>query len=390
MTRLLKTSASMIAITCLASFSINERSIKEDKRQVAEVAPVAAQKIQVAILLDVSGSMQGLIEQAKAQLWNMVSVMGKATCATGTPQIEIALYEYGRTTNDVAKGYIRQLSPFTTDLDSLSQTLFSLTTNGGDEYCGQVIRQSVKELPWDANPASYKVIFIAGNEDFLQGAVTYTEACKEASQKGLVVNTIYCGPKAQGIREHWNLGGECGAGSFTSIDHNAMLEDIPTPYDSALLVLNCSLNNTYVAYGYAGRQRLAAQASVDQKNYDMNKSAALKRVTVKSNKNLYKNEEWDLVDAVAADSAILDRVSQETLPDNLKGKSKAELKEVVITMNAKRSKVQTEIGALTAKREAWLAAERKRLASAGQAPTLESEIEKLIREQAKRFGMTIQ
>ena len=31
----------------------------------------AQQKIQVAILLDVSGSMEGLIEQAKAQLWNM-------------------------------------------------------------------------------------------------------------------------------------------------------------------------------------------------------------------------------------------------------------------------------------------------------------------------------
>ena len=35
----------------------------------------AKPKIQAAILLDVSNSMDGLIEQAKAQLWNMVSVM---------------------------------------------------------------------------------------------------------------------------------------------------------------------------------------------------------------------------------------------------------------------------------------------------------------------------
>ena len=53
-------------------------------------------KIQAAILLDVSNSMDGLIEQAKAQLWNMVSVMGKAKCDGVAPQIEIALYEYGR------------------------------------------------------------------------------------------------------------------------------------------------------------------------------------------------------------------------------------------------------------------------------------------------------
>src|SRR5262245_12582669 len=61
-------------------------------------------KIQAAILLDVSNSMDGLIDQAKAQLWNMVSVMGKTKCSGGTPQIEIALYEYGRDDNDQKKG----------------------------------------------------------------------------------------------------------------------------------------------------------------------------------------------------------------------------------------------------------------------------------------------
>src|SRR5437868_3808761 len=67
-------------------------------------------KIQVAILLDVSGSMGGLIDQAKAQLWNMVTVMGKAKCEAGNPKIEIALYEYGRSTNDAKAGFIRQIS----------------------------------------------------------------------------------------------------------------------------------------------------------------------------------------------------------------------------------------------------------------------------------------
>src|SRR5688500_938766 len=59
-------------------------------------APTAKSKIQVAILLDVSNSMDGLIEQAKAQLWNMVKVLGKANNNNVHPDIEIALYEYGR------------------------------------------------------------------------------------------------------------------------------------------------------------------------------------------------------------------------------------------------------------------------------------------------------
>src|SRR6186713_2128025 len=90
-------------------------------------------KIQAAVLLDVSNSMDGLIEQAKAQLWNMVSVMGKAKCDGVSPQIEIALYEYGRSSNSVTDGYVKQINGFMSDLDQLSQNLFKLTTNGGDE-----------------------------------------------------------------------------------------------------------------------------------------------------------------------------------------------------------------------------------------------------------------
>src|SRR6185503_15682196 len=111
-------------------------SIKKIDKPPVTNSPVSSPKIQAAILLDVSNSMDGLIEQAKNQLWNMVSVMGKVKCADGLPQIEIALYEYGRPANDPKAGYVKQISGFTTDLEQLSHELFKLRTNGGDEYCG--------------------------------------------------------------------------------------------------------------------------------------------------------------------------------------------------------------------------------------------------------------
>jgi len=104
-----------------------------------------------------------------------------------------------------AKDMLKQLSSFTQDLDSVSKIYFGLNTNGGDEYCGQVILTSMDELKWDAAPDDYKVVFIAGNEDFLQGTVLYTSACTKAKEKGVIVNTIYCGDRMQGIKEHWNL-----------------------------------------------------------------------------------------------------------------------------------------------------------------------------------------
>ena len=351
----------------------------------------AQQKIQVAILLDVSGSMEGLIEQAKAQLWNMVSVMGKAQCNNNvTPKIEIALYEYGRTTNNKADGYVKQISGFTSDLDLLSKNLFSLTTNGGDEFCGHVIYTSLKDLQWDAVAENYKVIFIAGNEDFLQGDVLYTKACNEAKQKGVIVNTIYCGDSLQGIREHWNLSSECGNGSFTVINQNEKIDDIPTPYDSIIFSLNEKLNGTYIAYGYSGAGMMAMQSNVDKMNYSASKGAALKRATVKSNAKLYKNESWDMVDAEGVDDKFIDKLDKKTLPDSLKNKTNEQLKQIVKEKASQRSNIQKQIVEENTKRESFIVTEKAKVAVKNNTATLESEIEKIIKHQAKRYNMVIQ
>jgi hypothetical protein len=352
---------------------------------------VANPKIQAAILLDVSGSMDGLIEQAKAQLWNMVNTMGKAKCdGSVTPQIEIALYEYGRSTNDVKTGYVKLINGFISDLDSLSQNLFSLTTNGGDEYCGQVIFSSLNELQWDASPESYKVIFIAGNEDFLQGSLHYTKACTEAKNKGVIVNTIYCGDKMQGIREHWNLAGECGNGSFTNINQNAKVEDIPTPYDSIIYALNDKLNGTYIAYGYAGAGYQQKQVRMDAANSTMSKSAGLKRIQSKSNAGVYNNAQWDLVDAKDKGGDLaLEKIDKKELPDSLKNKTTEELKKIVEVKSKERGAVNAEIANLNKQRDAYIATEKAKNATNNNAATLETEVEKIIKEQAKRYKMKI-
>jgi hypothetical protein len=348
------------------------------------------QKIQVAILLDVSNSMDGLIEQAKAQLWNMVSVMGKAKCNDASPDIEIALYEYGRTNNDAKAGYVKQINSFINNLDSLSENLFKLTTNGGEEYCGEVIYQSIDDLKWDANKNSYKVIFIAGNEDFLQGKKQYTEGCAKAKKNGIIVNTIYCGDKMQGIREHWNLGAECGEGSYTAINSNAKMEEIPTPYDSTFYVLNDKLNNTYLSYGYRGLDNKNKQAKMDQENATMSKSAGIKRASAKAQKSVYKNDDWDLVDGLEKDAKLLDKVEIKTLPDSLKNKTKDEIAIIVKQKATERTTIQNEMKELNLKREAYLVDEKKRRATKTNEPTLETEVEKIIKSQASRFNMKIE
>ena len=57
--------------------------------------PTTASKIQVALLLDTSNSMDGLIDQAKSQLWKMVNRLADAQRQNQGVELEIALYEYG-------------------------------------------------------------------------------------------------------------------------------------------------------------------------------------------------------------------------------------------------------------------------------------------------------
>ncbi|HET9744790.1 MAG TPA: vWA domain-containing protein [Chitinophagaceae bacterium] len=384
MNLLLKPAVTLVTSWMVLSFS----SLPKEK--ISEPPLKMKSKIQAAILLDVSNSMDGLIDQAKAQLWNMVSVMGKAKCDGETPQIEIALYEYGRTSNDVNKGYVKQISPFTSDLDKLSEHLFSLTTYGGDEYCGQVIHSSLDELNWDADPNSYKVIFISGNEDFLQGKMHYTLACNEAKKKGVIVNTIYCGDRLQGIKEHWNLSAECGNGSFTNINSDARPEEIPTPYDSTLITLNDKLNGTYIYYGAKGQERKALQYSMDQNNTIASASAGVNRIAVKGKKATYNNAGWDLIDAKDEDKRFLEKVDFKTLPDSLQNKTTSELEAIVNEKANERNRIQNEIQEISAKREIYINWERTKKIKNNTDQTLQTEVEKIMREQAKRYNMKIE
>ena len=52
--------------------------------------------VQIALLLDTSNSMDGLIGQAKAQLWSVVNEFSRAKKDGRPPAIQVALFEYGK------------------------------------------------------------------------------------------------------------------------------------------------------------------------------------------------------------------------------------------------------------------------------------------------------
>ncbi|MFH1998558.1 MAG: VWA domain-containing protein, partial [Planctomycetota bacterium] len=82
-------------------------------------------RIQMAILLDTSSSMDGLIDQAKSQLWKIVNEFVTMKRDGRPPMLEVALYEYGKSSRPAEENYMRMILPLTTDLDKVSQELFA-------------------------------------------------------------------------------------------------------------------------------------------------------------------------------------------------------------------------------------------------------------------------
>ena len=128
---------------------------------------------------------------------------------------------------------------------------------------------------------------------------------------------------------------------------------------------------------------------MDGKNKSMSKSAYVKRIEAKSNKAIYKNEEWDLVDKMESNPSIIQGIDKNQLADSLKGKSNAEIEKVIKKSAEKRKEIQRKIADKTIKRDAFVSAEKRKLANKNSS-TLETEVEKTIREQAAKKGMKME
>lgn len=347
---------------------------------VKEANPSKDQNIQLALLLDTSNSMDGLIEQAKSQLWKIVNELSAAKCGDGTqPNIKIALYEYGNDGLPSSEGYIRMVSGFTNDLDLISEKLFSLRTNGGNEYCGHVIQTSLRQLNWSASNNDLKLIFIAGNEPFTQGSVSYRLAGGVAKEKGVVVNTIFCGGFDEGISTNWKDGADVTGGSYMSIETNKKTIYIATPYDDEIARCNDRLNKTYVYYGSQGLKKKEAQATQDLNAASYGSSNMAERAVSKSSR-VYDNKSWDLVDAAKDDAKAIAEADEESLPAEMKGMNTQQRKNYVDAKAKERAAIQTEIQTLNKKRQEYIVANTPKDSEEG---SLDAAMFRAIRAQAK-------
>ena len=339
--------------------------------------------IDLVICLDTSGSMEALIDSARARLWDIVNSLSSAK---PTPDLRVGLITYGSPSRSSAsQGWVVLQSGLTSDLDKVYAKMMEFRTDGGDEFVGWALNDAVSRMNWSSDPKALKLIFVAGNEsaDQAREVHDFRSVGSIARNRGIIINAIYAGDRNAGANERWAEVASCGGGNFTSIDMKCGTVQIQAPQDKILLELNLKLNATYVPFGDAGREGATRQKAQDENAERLGQQSAASRVAAKGTV-LYRNEAWDLVDAVAKGDKKVKDVKEADLPAPMQAMNDAEREQYVQRMQTERADLQKEIAKVGAEREKVARALRAKTADGKTA--LDDAMLAAIREQAKSQG----
>jgi hypothetical protein len=367
----------MLATLLVSSVALAEGNGAQENQRMTQ----GQKRVDLVIALDTSSSMDGLIDSARQKLWDVVLLLGKAK---PQPILRVGLISYGNDGYDSRVGWVRKDAELTTNLDSVYAKLFALHTNGGTEYVARAVHDATTKMQWDQDRDTLKIIFVAGNEPANQDPVIPVEqAVADAREKGIFVNAIYCGNDGAGEAVGWRAVAGRGAGQYAAIDQNHVVA-IVTPMDDELSRLSSEINKTYIGYGAGGRAAAQNQAAQDKNAASLGAPVAASRAAAKAT-SVYRNEEWDLVDAARLRHKDVKTMPAAELPRPMQAMPPPAREAFVQEKAAEREKLQKRISELALERDRYIAKERKKKA-AGRAD-LDDALSTGIKAEGEKAGL---
>ncbi len=349
-------------------------------------AAVAKPTVEVAFVLDTTGSMGGLIEGAKRKIWSIATAI---VDANPDADIRMGLVAY----RDIGDDYVTRTFDLTTDIQDLYANLLELKARGGGDWpesVNEALDVAVNKLRWTPAGDVRRIVFLVGDApphmDYAQDT-KYPVTLKVAKQKDIIVNAVLAG-NARDTERVWRDIAQTGNGRFIPIPQDGgQVVIIETPYDEDIIILQRQINGTVIPYGPGSLQKhtenrtlqfaqaaAAAPAQASEMASYLNKRARVSSEAVTG--------EGDLVSDVAAGRQKLAAVKDDELPDHLRSLQPAQRMEELDKQMKRRNSLNEKLAALVAKRDKYVAEARDK--APPRASSFDRVVEDTLKAQIKR------
>lgn len=344
-------------------------------------------KIEVAFVLDTTGSMSGLIQGAKDNIWSIASSMASAESA---PIIKMGLVAY----RDRGDDYVTKVADLSADLDTNYGTLMGFQAAGGGDHresVNKALHDAVEKLSWSKDQDTYRVIFLVGDappQTKYQDEMQFPEIVKLAQSKGIIINTILCGSDKQTLSP-WKQIANLGQGEFFQVTQSGNAVAIATPYDDQIASLSKQLDNTRLYYGDAHTKEMKRKKTAATELFNSEASAA--SIARKAEFNTSRSGAHnftggnELVNDVMTGQMDLSKIEREQLPEELQALKPEERTKVVEQKSATRKRLQQEIAKLSQQRHAYIKTELAE--SNADENSIDNRIYQTVRSQASAKGL---
>ncbi|MBN1589489.1 MAG: VWA domain-containing protein [Pirellulales bacterium] len=345
--------------------------------------------IEIAFVLDTTGSMGGLIAGAKEKIW---AIANQIASGKPRPDVFMALVPY----RDKGDAYVTKLYALTTNLDQVYTDLMTFEAQGGGdtpENVNQALYDAIHKIQWSSGDKVTRIIYLVGDcppHNEYQDVPTYDKLAKAAIDKGIYINTILCGNNSD-ARTVWQAIARRAEGEFIQIAQDGAVRTIDTPYDAELSELNRKLISTTVVYGETSIRatqkalndvagaKIAKPESSEGRSL-MRKSADRAAFSVKAGKAASN----DLLSDMVQGKIRLEDVDEKKLPENMQKMTIDERKAFVVKQQNIREELSRQIKDVSAKRAEYL---KKEMTKAGAAPSFDTKVLDSLKRQAGRNGV---
>ena len=347
---------------------------------------IARPAVEVAFVLDTTGSMGGLIEGAKRKIWSIATAI---VDSNPDADIRMGLVAY----RDIGDDYVTRKVELTRDIQDLYANLLELRARGGGDWpesVNEALDVAINKLQWTSGNDVRRIVFLVGDApphmDYAQDT-KYPVTLSVAKQKDIIVNAVLAGNAADTERV-WRDIAQNGNGRFIPIPQDGgQVVVIETPFDEDIIILQREINGTVIPYGPRAMQKRTEDKTMQLSRMAAAAPSQASEMASFINKRAKATSEavtgdGDLVADVGTGRSSFSAIKEEDLPDNLRAmKPEQRVDEVNKQMNQRKA-LNEKLSALVAKRDRYVADARAK--APPKASSFDRVVEDTLKAQIKR------